>query len=161
MKDESVEHYRFEFVVRLHPDAWSLEMLLKSVKTLESCIGDLANLLWVKVLPLLTVESFVESNHILTLFEVDEGIADIALVLEVDWKVEIIVHTFVSKLNSLFEHLLWILVWDVLDHQWSLALSQNFVNDHFEMSQIFIGVVSVLDTNFLNWTRNNNSVVLF
>jgi len=66
-------------------------MLSKLFKSLESGIRDLAHFVGVEVLPFLAIELVVEAHDKIHTFHVDEGISDIALVLEIDWKVKEVV----------------------------------------------------------------------
>ncbi len=49
--------------------------------------------------------------------EINEGIADIALVLEINGEIEEVIGALVPLVNSRKEHLLTIFVWNVFDHE--------------------------------------------
>jgi len=50
------------------------------------------------------------------LAEIDEGVAKVAFVLEVNWQVEKVVGPGVSCVDEIEEVALCVLVWDVFDH---------------------------------------------
>ena len=77
----------------------------------------MANFLAVESLPLALVEALGERQDVLGLNHVDECVADIALVLEVDGQVEEVVQAAELLVDGLQQHLLRVLVGDVLDHQ--------------------------------------------
>ena len=83
---------------------------------LNACIGDVADFFRVEALPLLAVEALSKGHDGLRAQQVDEGIAHIALVLEVNGQVKEIIGAPEVFINSGQEHLLSILVGDVLQH---------------------------------------------
>lgn len=84
---------------------------------LDAGIADVANLLAVEFLPLLAVKLLDEGDDVLRPHHVDESVAHIALVLEVDWQVEEVVGAAELFIDGSQQHLLCVLVGDVLDHQ--------------------------------------------
>ena len=84
---------------------------------LDTGIADVANLLAVELLPFLAVKLLDQRNDILRPHHVDESIAHIALVLEVDGQVEEVVAAPELFINGGEQHLLCVLVGNVLDHQ--------------------------------------------
>lgn len=74
------------------------------------------HLLGVEVLPALRVELAEERHDAAVVDEVDEGVADVALVLEVDRQVEEVVGAAVRGVDLLQQHRLRVLVGDVADH---------------------------------------------
>lgn len=82
-------------------------------------IGQLALLLTVEHVPSSTTEGEVKLLDELSVYEVDEGIADVALVVVIDRQVEEVGPVFEQFLDLLFEHLLGVLVGDVADHKGS------------------------------------------
>ena len=84
---------------------------------LDARVADVADFLAVEPLPLLLVEALHERDDVCGLDHVDEGVANIALVLEVDGQVEEVVHAAELLINGLQQHLLRVFVGDVLDHQ--------------------------------------------
>ena len=89
---------------------------------LDSAVGDFANLFRVEALPRLSVEVFVERKDENWIYEVDECIAHVAVVLEVDRQVEEVVALGVLPVDLLEEHLLGIFVRDVFDHDSGAAV---------------------------------------
>ena len=77
----------------------------------------MAHFLTVELLPLLAVKLLDQGDHVLWSDHIDESIADIALVLEVDWQVEEVVGSTELLINGGQQHLLCVLVGDVLDHE--------------------------------------------
>ena len=57
-----------------------------------------------------------ESDHKNRVAHINEGIANIAIVLQVDWQVEKVIATLVLGVNTFEKHLLGVLVRNVLDH---------------------------------------------
>ena len=57
-----------------------------------------------------------ESDHKNRVAHINESVANIAIVLQVDWQVEEVVATLVLGVNTFEEHLLGVLVRNVLDH---------------------------------------------
>ena len=84
---------------------------------LDTCVADVTHFLAVEPLPLALVEPFGEREDVFGLHHVDEGIPNIALVLEVDGKVEEVIQPVELLIDGLQQHLLGVLVGDVLDHQ--------------------------------------------
>jgi hypothetical protein len=85
--------------------------------SLNASIRDCADLLTVEAGPLLALNPREEGGDGLWINEVDEGVAHIALVLEVNGEVNEVVLPFVSLVDEIKEHILGVLVWDVPDHQ--------------------------------------------
>ena len=94
------------------------------VAHLNAGVADVADLLTVELLPLLIVEALGDGYDEVWADNVDEGVANIALVLEVDGQVEEVEHAGEALIDCSQQHLLIVLVGDVLDHQcgpWVLA----------------------------------------
>lgn len=84
---------------------------------LDTGIADVADLLAVELLPFLAVKLLDERNDVRRAHHVDESIAHVALVLEVNGQVEEVVGAAELFINGGEQHLLCVLVGDVLDHQ--------------------------------------------
>ena len=84
---------------------------------LDTGIADVANFLAVELLPFLAVKLLDERNEVLRSHHVDESIAHIALVLEVNGQVEEVIGAAELFINRGEQHLLCVLVRDVLDHE--------------------------------------------
>ena len=84
---------------------------------LDAGVADVAHFLAVEPLPLALVEPLGEGQDVLGLHHVDEGVPHVALVLEVDGQVEEVVQPVELLVDGLQQHLLGVLVGDVLDHQ--------------------------------------------
>lgn len=93
------------------------ELSRLAVSHLDAGVADVADLLAVELLPLLTVELLNERDDVPRPHHVDESIAHIALVFEVDWQVEKVVGAAKLFVDGSEQHLLCVLVGDVLDHQ--------------------------------------------
>lgn len=98
-------------------EAAVLEVCNQGRLALDTRVGDLALLLRVELLPFLVVELLIERNQRLAVHEVNKSIAHVALVLEVDGEIEEVVGALVPLVNGSKEHLLAVLVRDVLNHQ--------------------------------------------
>lgn len=84
---------------------------------LDTGIADIANLLAVELLPLLAVELLDEWDDVGRPHHVDKSIAHIAFVLEIDGQVEKVVGAAKLFIDGGEQHLLRVLVGNVLDHQ--------------------------------------------
>lgn len=98
-------------------DACLTGLLGLLIAHLNPCIADVADFLTVEPLPFALIEAFGEGQDVLWLHHIDEGIANIAFVLEVYGQVEEVVQAVELLINSLQQHLLGVLIWDVLDHE--------------------------------------------
>ena len=137
------------FIIEL-PNRRSREVLGHGPVALESCVCDLADLARVEVHPLLPIELHVEAGNVLGLLHVDESIAYIALVLEVNWKIEEVELVQVIQVYSLFEETLRVLVGDVLDHQRGPGICQNEGWVYLELSNLASLVVPCLNPILFN-----------
>ena len=103
-------------------------------------VADAANFLAVEALPLSLVESGHQGQDVFGLDHIDEGVAHIALVLEINWQVKEVILSAELLVDGLKKHLLCVFVRDVLYHQccarvlpwkaqafrrWSSALGMN------------------------------------
>ncbi len=84
---------------------------------LNAGVTDVADLLAVELLPLLAIKLLDEGDDVLWANHVDEGVAHIALILEINWQVEEVVGSMELFVNGCQQHLLRVLIGDVLDHQ--------------------------------------------
>ena len=96
-------------------------MGLALLLALYARVLDLAYLLAVELRPLLVVEALVECFYSAQLLEVNKGIAHIAVVLEVDGKVEKVVRVVEALVDSFEHELLRIFIRNVLNHDCCLA----------------------------------------
>lgn len=83
---------------------------------LDAAVCDLADFLRVERLPRLVVQVFIEAHDKDGVDKVDEGVADVAHVVEVEGQVEVVVCALVPPVDTLEQHLLGVLVGDVADH---------------------------------------------
>mmetsp|Transcript_33950 Transcript_33950/g.85192 ORF Transcript_33950/g.85192 Transcript_33950/m.85192 type:complete len:406 (-) Transcript_33950:1000-2217(-) len=102
------------------------------VLSLYACKGNLADFLAVEFLPLLVVELVVKGHNAANINEVDERVANVALVLEVDRQVEEIVCPLVVLIYSCKQHFLAIFVGNILYHQScpTFVASEHLFNVH-------------------------------
>ena len=84
---------------------------------LDTGIADVADLLAVELLPLFAVKLLDKGDDVLWSHHVDESIAHVALVLEVDGQIKEIICAAELLVNCGQKHFLRVLVWDVLDHE--------------------------------------------
>lgn len=80
-------------------------------------VADAANFLAVEALPLSLVESGHQGQDVFGLDHVDEGVAHIALVLEINWQVKEVILSAELLVDGLKKHLLCVFVRDILYHQ--------------------------------------------
>ena len=83
---------RFVFVVLFH-ECRVLKTLQHGRFSLNSCVGNVTDLVAVESSPMLTKVSSMEGKDIPVVDKVDKGVTAIAPVLEVDWKVEKVNHS--------------------------------------------------------------------
>lgn len=107
-----VEQQRLVLVVLLE-QAGVLEARDHGLLALDAGEGHGAYLLAVEALPALPVEGVHEGRDVLRVQEVDEAVAHVAAVLEVDGQVEEVVRALVTHVHLLEQHLLVVLVRDV------------------------------------------------
>lgn len=98
-----------------HVDCW-LKIVDEGLLALDATVGQLTDLLRIEALPILTIQVLVQRNNINWVTHVDEGIADVTVVLQVNRKIEKIVTTCMFRVDSLQQHFLCVLVGDILDH---------------------------------------------
>ncbi len=84
---------------------------------LNAGITDVADLLAVELLPLLAIKLLDEGDDVLWAHHVDEGVAHVALILEINWQVEEIIGSMELFIDGCQQHLLRVLIGNVLDHQ--------------------------------------------
>jgi len=92
-------------------------MIHQFLASLDSCISNLAHFLRVELGPLLIIKFFVEVVDISKVLQINECVAHVALVDEINGQVEeveLIIELHIELLNH---HLLTVLVRNILDHQ--------------------------------------------
>lgn len=134
-------------------------MSLESLVALKSGVGDLTYLFRVKILPLFAMESEIEGQDILSINEVQKGVANVTFVLEINRKIEKVKQILVSDLNSLNQHLARILIGDVLDHDACSAIKDDVLWDNSELLNFIFGVIAILDAELFDTARNEDLVV--
>ena len=96
---------------------WLLVDVLNKVSlALDASIGNLANFLRVEGLPRLVVQVLEEGHDVDRVDKVDEGVPDVAAVVQVQRKIEKVEAAFVVPVDALEKHLFRVLVRDVPDH---------------------------------------------
>jgi hypothetical protein len=103
-------------VLVLH-EAGALEVVNESGLALDAGVGDLALLFRVELAPLLVIELLVKGLKRCAADKIDERIAHVAFVLEVDGQVEKIVSALVLLVHSSKQHFLAVLVGNVANHE--------------------------------------------
>lgn len=93
-----------------------VHILNKVSLALNAAVGDLADLFGVEGLPRLVVQVLVEGHDVYGINEIDEGVADVAAVVQIQGQVEKVVAALVMPVDALQEHLFCVLVGDVPDH---------------------------------------------
>jgi len=129
-------------------------MVNKSILSLNSSIGDVANLFTVKLFPFLVVKLLNKWNNTLWVDEIDKCIANIALILEINWEVEEIITCLEFNIYCFQQHLLSILVGNVLYHEsCSLVNSTTyFLQVKFELF-LFLGTDSPWTSGLASWMK--------
>ena len=93
------------------------KILNKAGLALNSPVGQLADLLRVEALPRASIQVVIQGQHPNGVAQVNEGVAHIAIVLQVNWQIQkVVVATMPTLIQSLQKHLLRVLVRYVLDH---------------------------------------------
>lgn len=93
-----------------------VDILHKVTLTLDPAKSDLANLLRVEVLPRLIVHVLKKRHDVDWIHEIDESVADVAIVVQIKRKVEEVVRSLVQPVDALQEHLLGVLVRNMTNH---------------------------------------------
>jgi len=92
-------------------------VLNQRLPALHSRIRDLAHLFRIEVLPTFVVKFFVEAGGIGAIPKIDESVAQVAAVLEIDRQVEEVVAAAVALVQHGEQHFLAVLVRNVPDHE--------------------------------------------
>lgn len=96
---------------------WLLVHVLDQVAlALDAPVGNLADFLRVEGLPRLVVQVLIEGHDVDGVNEVDEGVTNVATIVQVQRQVKEVVAAFVVPVDALQEHVLGVLVGDVSDH---------------------------------------------
>lgn len=93
-----------------------VDILHEVTLTLDSTKSDLANFLGVEVLPRLVVHVLKKRHNVDRIHEIDESVADVAIVVQIKRKVEEVVRSLVQPVDALQEHLLCVLVRNMTNH---------------------------------------------
>ena len=119
------------------------EVIIQVLLTLIASVSDLADFLRVESFPRFTIEVLVKGDNENWVHEIDECVAYVAVVLQVDWKVEKVVAASMKLIDFLQQHLLRVLVWDVSNHDRSARIltSQNTTQINSK-SIYFITIIS-------------------
>lgn len=111
------KHQRLVLVLLFHQSR-ILKTLKHSSLALNSGIRNVTNLVTVENFPMLTKILTVKRNNVSIVHKIDKGIASIASVFKIDWKIKEInlawAMPILSKLSQ--EHLLRVLVGDISHH---------------------------------------------
>ena len=93
-----------------------VDVVDEAALALDAPVGDLADLLRVERLPRLVVQVLVERHDIYRVHEIDEGVADVAAIVEVEGQVEKVIVPLMQSVDALEEHILRVFIRDVPDH---------------------------------------------
>ena len=99
-----------------------VHFLNKIAFALNAAVSDLADFLRIERFPRLIVQVFIEGNNKDGIDEVDEGVANIAHVVQVLRQIEVVVATLVQPIDPFEKHLFSVLVWDVPYHDGCAAV---------------------------------------
>jgi hypothetical protein len=121
------------------------KVVLESFFALDASVFDLAYLFAVEALPLLRVELQEKVNYVHRVGKIDEGVSDVALVLEIDRQVEEIIFVLVSSVKLFQKHSLRVLVWNVSNHNCcSRILVVNYLVQIEIKSELLLTLVRVV-----------------
>lgn len=93
-----------------------VDLLDEVALALDAPVGNLADLLRVERFPRLIVQVFVEGHDENGVDEVDEGVPNVAHIVQVQGQVEVVVCALVEPVDTFEQHLLCVLVGDVTYH---------------------------------------------
>ena len=93
-----------------------VDILHEVTLTLNSSKSDLANFLRVEVLPRLVVHVLKKRHDVDWIHEIDESVADVAIVVQVKRQIEEVVRSLMQPVDALQEHLLSVLVRNMTNH---------------------------------------------
>lgn len=86
---------------------------------------------------MLPIQIFIQAHHKHRVAHIDEGVTHITIILQVNWQVEEIVAAGVRLINPIQQHLLGILVWNILDHYCgALVMSVDYLSE-VQMERLF------------------------
>lgn len=100
----------------LQHDRAVAELLHKTILALNGGIGDLGNLVALEAVPPLVATRVDKVNDVQGINKVDKGVANVAVICEVDSQVHEVVLTPARFINDALQHGLVHLVWDVSEH---------------------------------------------
>ncbi len=72
---------RTKAAVALLEYVWVFEVMFELGCSLDACIADLADLDWIELIPFALMKLIVEVNDELGVYEVEEGVSHVAIVL--------------------------------------------------------------------------------
>ena len=86
---------------------------------------------------MLPIQILIQAHNKHRVTHIDESVAHITIVLQVNWQVEEVVAAGVRLINPIQQHLLGILVWDILDHYCgALVMSVDYLSE-VQMERLF------------------------
>ena len=92
------------------------KIVLKCLFTLDSAVAYFTDFVRIETLPSFTVKLLKKVNNVYGVDEIDEGVAHIASVFEIDGQVEEVILIILFSVECIKKHLLRILVRNILDH---------------------------------------------
>lgn len=128
-----------------------LQMFLKFFFPLNSRVPNFADFLRIKFWPFLIVEFFAKRQNRCQISEIDKRIANIAVVLEINWKVEEIVLVLKFLIKQLKHQVFGVLVGYVPDHQCSFLAFVNFAWNYIKIFIVFNWLISPLPLFQVIW----------
>lgn len=111
------EYPGFRACIGHSPSTCVLEVVDEGLLPLETCISYLTDFDAHEIGPFLVVEFLLEIVELGGTCHVDEGIAHVAAITCVHWKVEEILAPQKVSIDKIQQHGLCVLVWDVFDHK--------------------------------------------
>ena len=97
----------------LKHDGTVSKLLNQTVSTLNGSIGYFSYLVAIEADPATTCSGIHEVNNVVWIFEINEGVANIAIVGEVDAKIHEVILATARLIHNIFKHGLVDLIWDI------------------------------------------------
>lgn len=126
-----------EFLILILHEHRVCKMLFTLLPSLESCIGQMANLLWIKHRPFLIVKLIIKCFQTNKVYKIDKSISNITLELHINWQIKEIVFASEPLVQKLQHEFLIVLVRYVLYHDRCLIRVLYSILNNLEFLFVF------------------------